>query len=146
ANADVDIEQIVRDTIVGIGYDGFDPGIDGHSLEVLDRVDAQSSDIAAGVDGEELGAGDQGLMCGFAVREADEHMPMPIYLVHRLAVRLAVMRKSGEMPYLRPDGKTQVMVRYEDQKPVAVEKILISTQHTEEVESGDIRDEVLNRV
>lgn len=146
AKADLDIERIVRDTILYIGYDGFDPGFDGNKLEVLNRVDAQSPDIAAGVDGEELGAGDQGLMFGFAVREADEMMPMPIYIAHRIAERLAAVRHSGEAPYLRPDGKTQVMVRYEGQRPVAVEKVLVSTQHAEEVESEDIRDDVLNRV
>ena len=146
ANAVLDIEGIVRATILGIGYDGFDPDFDGNTLEVLDKVDSQSPDIAAGVDGEELGAGDQGLMFGFAVRETAELMPMPIFLAHRLAERLASVRKRGEVDYLRPDGKTQVMVRYEGQTPVAVEKVLISTQHSGDVESEDIRDEVFDLV
>ncbi len=146
ANATLDIERIVRETIVEIGYDGFDPGFDGTTLEILDKVDTQSPDIAVGVDGEELGAGDQGLMFGFAVRETPELMPMPIFLAHRLAERLAEVRKTGQVDYLRPDGKTQVMVRYEGQTPVAVEKVLISTQHSGDVTSEEIRDEVYELV
>lgn len=146
AQATLDIEGIVRDTIRRIGYDGFDPGFDANTVEVLNRVDAQSPDIAAGVDGVELGAGDQGLMFGFAVRETDQFMPMPIHLAHRIAERLTEVRKSGELGYLRPDGKTQVMIRYEGRTPVAVEKILVSTQHSEDVGSDDISDDILNRV
>lgn len=149
ANGDLPIEPIVRETINRIGYDGFDPGFDGSTVEVLNRIDEQSPDIAEGVD-REHGAGDQGLMFGFAVRETEELMPLPIYLAHRLAERLAEVRKTGKLDYLRPDGKTQVMVRYEGQTPVAVEKILISTHHSEDVKTEDmepdIRDLVVSEV
>jgi S-adenosylmethionine synthetase len=147
---DLPIESIVRNTIERIGYDGFDPDFASDTLEVMNRVHEQSPDIKDGVDGEELGAGDQGLMFGFAVRETDELMPLPIYLAHRLAERLAEVRKTGKLDYLRPDGKTQVMVRYQGQTPVAVEKVLISTHHAPEMKtedmSRDVRDLVIEDV
>ncbi|MGB7860024.1 MAG: methionine adenosyltransferase [Acidimicrobiia bacterium] len=144
-DGDLDIDQIVRDTIIGIGYDGFDSDFDGSTVEVQNRIHAQSLDIAEGVD-RELGAGDQGLMFGFAVRETEELMPLPIQLAHRLAERMAEVRKSGELAYLRPDGKTQVMVRYEGDVPVAVEKVLISTHHAPDRENESMRDEVYDVV
>ncbi len=140
-----DIDSIVRETISNIGYDGFDPEFDGSTVEILDRVNEQSIDIAKGVD-RNAGAGDQGLMFGFAVEEAEEHMPLPIYLAHRLAERLAEVRKTGKVEYLRPDGKTQVRVRYEDGRPVAVEKVLISSHHTVDVGSADIKQEIFDVV
>lgn len=145
AAGDIDIETIVRDTINRIGYDGFDPAFDGATVEVLNRVDEQSQDIAAGVD-RDMGAGDQGLMFGFAVDETEELMPLPIFLAHRLAERLAEVRKTGKVDYLRPDGKTQVMVRYESHRPVAVEKILISTHHAEGVEQERMRQDMFDLV
>ncbi|MEA1902911.1 MAG: methionine adenosyltransferase [Actinomycetota bacterium] len=141
----LDIESITRDTIRDIGYNGFDPGFSADDLEVQRRIHGQSADIAAGVD-RDMGAGDQGLMFGFAVNETDTLMPLPIQTAHRIAQRLAEVRKSGELGYLRPDGKTQVMVRYEGQRPVAVEKVLISTHHAENVEFGEMRAEVLEKV
>lgn len=143
--ADLDVEGIVRRTVARIGYDGFDPDFDASTIEVQNRVHEQSPDIAAGVD-RDLGAGDQGLMFGFAVNETNELMPVPIHLAHRLAERLAEVRKTGKLDYLRPDGKTQVMVRYEDQRPVAVEKVLISTHHAPEGENGDMRRDVYETV
>jgi S-adenosylmethionine synthetase len=140
-----DIESIVRETVSAIGYDGFDADFDGSTIEVLDRVNVQSADIAQGVD-RDAGAGDQGLMFGFAVEEAQEKMPLPIYLAHRLAERLAEVRKTGKVDYLRPDGKTQVRVRYEDNRPVAVEKVLISSHHTEDVTSAEIKQEIFDVV
>ncbi len=126
--AELDIDTIVRDTIERIGYSGFDENFASSTITVENHVHEQSPDIAQSVD-RELGAGDQGLMFGFAVTETDQLMPLPIQLAHRLAERLGEARKKGQLEYLRPDGKTQVMVRYEGDIPVAVEKVLISTHH-----------------
>jgi S-adenosylmethionine synthetase len=141
-SAYVEIPNIVRDTIKGIGYDRESVGFDGNTCGVMTSIDPQSPDIAQGVDKayeqrlehteEDLdsqGAGDQGMMFGYAVDETDDLMPMPIWLAHRLAHRLAEVRKAGILPYLRPDGKTQVTFDYEDGKPVELKTVLISTQH-----------------
>ena len=146
--ADLDVETIVRGTIAEIGYDGFDADFDASTLEFQNRIHPQSPDIADGVGGEddELGAGDQGIMFGFAVDETDELMPLPIQLAHRLAERLAEVRKTGKLDYLRPDGKTQVMVRYDGDRPVSVEKVLISTHHQDGKDSEEMRSEVLETV
>jgi S-adenosylmethionine synthetase len=145
AGAKPDIEGIVRDTVFRIGYDGFDPGFSANDLEILDRVQLQSADIAAGVD-RDLGAGDQGLMFGFAVDETEELMPLPIQLAHRIAERLSEVRRTGKLDYLRPDGKTQVMVRYEGTRPVAVEKVLISAHHAPDKDQEEMKEEVFDAV
>jgi S-adenosylmethionine synthetase len=140
-----DVERIVRDVVARIGYDGFDPGFSASTVAVEDRVQLQSSDIAAKVT-EEHGAGDQGLMFGFAVDETEELMPIPIQLAHRMAERLTEVRRSGKLDYLRPDGKTQVMVRYEGDRPVAVEKVLISAHHADDHDQEEMRQEVFDTV
>ncbi len=154
----IDVEKIVRDKIREIGYVGFDPMFDADTVEVLNRLEAQSADIAQGVDeakeareGDEdpldkAGAGDQGMMFGYATSETESLMPLPVHLAHRLAERLTEVRKDGTLSYLRPDGKTQVSVRYVDNRPVAVERVLISTQHDEEVEQGQIADDLWEKV
>jgi S-adenosylmethionine synthetase len=143
--AELDIDTIVRETVDRIGYDGFDEGFSAGTITVENHVHEQSPDIAEGVD-RELGAGDQGLMFGFAVTETDQLMPLPIQLAHRLAERLSEVRKKRQLEYLRPDGKTQVMVRYEGDIPVAVEKVLISTHHAENQNQTAMRDDIYDTV
>jgi S-adenosylmethionine synthetase len=143
--AELDIEQIVRETVDRIGYDGFDPDFSAATIDVENKVHEQSADIAEGVD-RELGAGDQGLMFGFAVTETEPLMPLPIQLAHRLAERLSEVRKKALVDYLRPDGKTQVMVRYEDDRPVSVEKVLISTHHGPDQDQAAMQADVFEMV
>ena len=157
----VDIPSIVRDTIKGIGYDRESYGYDGETVGVMVSLDAQSSDIAQGVDdseevrsgtsGEDIlnkqGAGDQGMMFGYACNETDVLMPLPIHVAHRMAERLADVRKAGTVPYLRPDGKTQVTFDYEDGKPVRLRTVLISTQHDDGIDRDDaIRPDLIEHV
>lgn len=162
-NTYVDIPKVVRKTIEGIGYTRAKYGFDAETCSVLTAIDEQSSDIAMGVDesfeskGEEkgsnipdTGAGDQGIMFGYACDETEELMPLPISLAHKLARRLAEVRKNGRLDYLRPDGKTQVTVEYHDNKPVRVDTIVISTQHSRSVDlktiDKDLREFVIGQV
>ena len=137
----VDIPRIARETIRGVGYTRAKYGFDAETCGVITAIDEQSSDIAMGVD--RLGAGDQGLMFGFACRETEELMPVPIMLAHKLTMRLAELRRSGTLPYLRPDGKSQVTVRYVDGTPRAVETVVVSTQHSPDVSTAQLREDIV---
>ncbi len=145
----VDLEEVVRNVILDIGYDSSNVGFDGASCAVLNAIGKQSHDIAMGVDetsDHEQGAGDQGLMFGFATNETDVLMPAPIYYAHRLVERQAELRKHGTLPWLRPDAKSQVTLRYEDSKPVAIDAVVLSTQHDEDISQADIRDAVMDLI
>ena len=157
----VDVQSIARDVVCSIGYDRAKYGFDGNTCAVMSSIHEQSSDIAQGVDSsfeaqrdeaaaadpyETIGAGDQGMMFGYACNETSTLMPMPIYLAHRLSERLTEVRKNGTLEFLRPDGKTQVSVRYIDGAPTAVEKVVVSTQHSEDIEQDALREAVIETV
>ncbi|MBT8127266.1 MAG: methionine adenosyltransferase [Gammaproteobacteria bacterium] len=145
----VDMQDVVRTTVREIGYNHSDMGFDWESCAVLTSIDKQSADIAMGVDesGEhEQGAGDQGLMFGFACTETDVLMPAPITYAHRLVKRQATMRKNGTLPWLRPDAKSQVTLKYEDGKPVGIDAIVLSTQHEPEIQYKILREAVMDEI
>ena len=148
-NAWVDIEGIVRETVLGIGYNSSEMGFDGASCGVLNVIGKQSADIAQGVDRgdpRKQGAGDQGLMFGFATNETDVLMPAAITLSHRLVERQAKVRKQGKLPWLRPDAKSQVTLRYENDRPVAIEAVVLSTQHSDDISTKKLREAVTEEI
>ncbi len=157
-SAYVDVQSIVRDRVRTIGYDRAKYGFDADTCAVVTAINEQSADIALGVDkaleakeGKEehynsIGAGDQGMVFGYACNETDELMPLPIVLAHKLSKRLTEVRKSGEMSFLRPDGKSQVTVEYEDGKPVRVDTVLVSSQHDTDVDMRELRREIIEKV
>ncbi|MBT5331573.1 MAG: methionine adenosyltransferase [Porticoccaceae bacterium] len=146
----VDLEDIVRDVILDIGYDSSDVGFDGASCAILNAIGKQSGDIAMGVeesDEKELGAGDQGMMFGYASNETDVLMPAPIHYSHQLVLRQAQLRKNGTLPWLRPDAKSQLTMRYgADGKPEAIDAVVLSTQHNPEIAQADLREAVLEEI
>ena len=162
SSARVDIEKIVRDTICEIGYDDMSKGFDGNLCEVRVTLDRQSLDIARGVDRaweakltdsqiDAIGAGDQGMMFGYATNETEDYMPYPIYLAHKLSRQLSKVRKDGTLPYLLPDGKSQVTVEYDRTgKPIRLDAVVVSSQHREEISweqiQADIRQHVIDAV
>jgi len=149
SSAVVDIPAIAREAIVEIGYKGGDSGFDGNSCAILVALDKQSPDIAMGVDSsssKEQGAGDQGMMFGYASNETAELMPLPILLAHKIGIALSAKRKSGELGWLQPDGKSQVTVEYIDGKPVRIDTIVVSNQHSPDVDNDTIRNAIINDV
>ena len=152
----VDLQRIVRETVRDVGYTDASYGIDADHSAVLIAINEQSSDISVGVDRAQeaesgdafdlVGAGDQGLMFGYAIDETPERMPMPIVYAHRLARRLAEVRRNGQLPYLRPDGKAQVTFAYEDDRPVSLEAVVVSAQHAPDVAQQDLRDDIRTHV
>ena len=149
ANANIDAEKTIREAVLDIGYDSSDMGFDGASCAVMNAIGAQSVDIAQGVDRgdpREQGAGDQGLMFGYATNETEVLMPAAIQLSHRLVEKQAKVRKSGELNWLRPDAKSQVTLVYEDDKPVAIDAVVLSTQHNPDVSNEAIREGVMETI
>ncbi len=155
--ASIDVDKVVKDAIRTIGYDKTNSGVDPEEVEVLSKLHEQSPEIAQGVDSDdasEQGAGDQGLMFGFACKETPELMPLPIQIAHRLTERLTILRKEGTLPWLRPDGKSQVSVKYHDTLPISIEKTVIATQHddmlskygNEESELEFVKSQVVDNV
>jgi S-adenosylmethionine synthetase len=151
SNADVDYESIARETLKGIGYDNADVGIDYQTCDVLTKFGHQSPDIAQGVDHamddpKNQGAGDQGLMFGYACNDTPELMPLPIWLAHRLVERQALLRKDGRLSWLRPDAKSQVTLEYEDNKPKRIDTIVLSTQHHPDIDLKTLREAVIEEI
>lgn len=149
SNAGVDLQKVVRKTIGDIGYDRADHGFDSNSCAVLTSLQEQSPDISMGVDtgeNKEQGAGDQGIMFGYATNETTDLMPLPISMAHKLSMKLSELRRNKEISWIRPDGKSQVSVVYEDSKPLRIDSVVISTQHSPEISLDQLREEVIDKI
>ncbi len=145
----IDVQKIARKKILEIGYNSAEMSFDGHSCAVINAIEEQSPDIAHGVfreNPEKQGAGDQGIVFGYATNETPEFMPLPISLAHKLAKNLAKKRKDGTLPFLRPDGKTQVTFEYEDDKPVRIDSVVVSSQHAEKVSQDELRETIIREI
>lgn len=145
----IDLEDLIREVILDIGYDSSDVGFDGASCAVINAIGKQSSDIAMGVDeadGKALGAGDQGLMFGYASNETEALMPAPIFYAHRLVEQQSKVRKNGQLPWLRPDAKSQLTLRYQGDKPVGIDAVVLSTQHDPSISLSDLREAVMEEI
>ena len=145
----VDLEEVVRKVITDIGYDNSEVGFDGNTCAVLNAIGKQSNDIARGVDATEsklMGAGDQGLMFGYATNETKTLMPAPLYYSHLLVKRQAELRKNGTLPWLRPDAKSQITLRYDQGKPVAIDAVVLSTQHTADISLSELQEAVRTEI
>jgi S-adenosylmethionine synthetase len=148
-NAVIEVEPLIRQTVLEIGYDHSDKGFDGNTCAVMNALGKQSQDIAQGVDRgnpEDQGAGDQGLMFGYATNETDSFMPAPIIYSHRLVEKQAEVRKNGKLPWLRPDAKSQCTFRYEDDKPVGIDAVVLSTQHSPDISQKDLHEAVMEEI
>jgi S-adenosylmethionine synthetase len=149
SNAGVDLQKVVRKTIGDIGYDRADHGFDSNSCAVLTSLQEQSPDISMGVDtgeNKEQGAGDQGIMFGYATNETTDLMPLPISMAHKLSMKLSELRRNKEISWIRPDGKSQVSVVYEDSKPLRIDSVVIATQHSPEISLDQLREEVIDKI
>jgi S-adenosylmethionine synthetase len=149
SNAGVDLQKVVRKTIGDIGYDRADHGFDSNSCAVLTSLQEQSPDISMGVDkgeNKEQGAGDQGIMFGYATNETTDLMPLPISMAHKLSMKLSELRRNKQISWIRPDGKSQVSVVYEDSKPLRIDSVVISTQHSPEISLDQLREEVIDKI
>jgi S-adenosylmethionine synthetase len=144
SKAKIDIDKIVRKIILEIGYDRDEYGFNGNNCEIVIKMNIQSNDIDMGVSKEDTGAGDQGIMFGYACNETSNYMPLPIYLAHEITKKLTYLRKNNVLNYLRPDGKSQVTVVYENNKPIAIDTILISTQHDEGISQAQIQKDLMD--
>ncbi|HET7344972.1 MAG TPA: methionine adenosyltransferase [Nitrososphaeraceae archaeon] len=149
SNAGVDLQKVVRKTIGDIGYDRADHGFDSNSCAVLTSLQEQSPDISMGVDtgeNKEQGAGDQGIMFGYATNETTDLMPLPISMAHKLSMKISELRRNKEISWIRPDGKSQVSVVYEDSKPLRIDSVVIATQHSPEISLDQLREEVIDKI
>ncbi len=146
SNSSIDIDSIARNKILEIGYDNDELEFNGRNVPIIIHMNTQSSDIAMGIEKEDIGAGDQGMVFGFATKETDSYLPMPIYYAHLLAKQLETVRKNNILPYLRPDGKTQVTVEYNNNKPIRIDNIVIAAQHNPDISLKQVQEDIKKEI